>query len=158
MNRSFALHRSVISAQWWSPLAEMGNQTHGGTIGALKHLRRCKAPRLMSVPDLPATERHSSLTRPEIDRLLSALEGARETLQASLQSVGLAERTVRGMGLRETSLSALHDPEKVTEFAQLQTETNSAFRQIQLELEAVGKHIESIKALIVSMEPKVSPA
>ena len=75
-----------------------------------------------------------------------------------MQKVGLAERTVRGMGLREASLSAVQDRDNLAGFDQLQSETNSAFRQIRSELDAIDQHIERIKALVVSMEPKASPA
>ena len=135
-----------------------GNQIRGCAIGAPKPPHRRKAFRLMSVPDLSTTMADSSLTRAEIDRLLAALEGARGTLQASMQSVGLAERTVRGMALREASMSVLHDRENLAGFDQMQIETNSAFRQIQSELDAVGQHIERIKALLLGMEPKLSSA
>lgn len=108
--------------------------------------------------DLPTAMQRMTEIRQNLRRDLSVLEATKETVEASLRAFRFAEREVRGMGLRAGSLSAEQSPQELTDISQLQAQTNAASRQLEQHLEEICRWVDSIKALITSLEAQVPTA
>ena len=86
----------------------------------------------------------------------AALAQIKDTVEGSLRDLGLAERTMRGAGLREASLLAAQGSDELVGLRQHQSEANDAFRLLQARLHEISQLIESIGSKLADTEATIA--
>jgi len=106
-------------------------------------------------PGLSAFTHKLAQVRQDLHRDLAVLEAIRASAEASLRNFRVAEREVRGMGLREASLAAERNLEEARHIGQLQGESNNAFRDLEQYLDEICHQVDRMKVLIANLEARI---